>query len=863
MTEYVAPKIKADSNRCGAMYKDPLYTLWTQHPNVRNFCCFKNSKYYFGLIQQLGKFKYDFYKSVGGLTSKVAKELRKELKRLCSSSLSDPFCFIYPALSAIDLSARLPPTKSKWMSITEQHKNAVRLSFAILSKKYPNLYPDLVSQEEEYKLVVDCTNIILKHVQKNEVSQLRVFASYLPSNDAYKTGDIACKNDRLCIFLKIVEQVRMYLNEVNLDTNPVLINGKKRLILNTAVDYREFLKQKQLDRILTVLAEQRVSSTAIANDLKTHSTTKFTELRTYFEKVERFNQQIATADIAFVNGRLKSYTSSIGEVVGTLKKEMTFLLHKALIGVGLNIAEKGVILAMEIAEAANPLKWLTGGGAASDILKATAELQNAIAGLAKLKRIESSFEKLKNKVMDVAIRIEKNDKFLQDVKNLIERDTVTRDAFEKSKNRFLQKYNAYDPQVSLADLSEIHSLWNALIEAACEVVEAIDTAAGAPIKILINEKGTCTSLTVQTSRMATLYESIHAFQFDLVNAMFAYVRSSVSLDAAKEIKTEFAVATKLKNFNSGSSINILALMGGLSYVAFKVHILQTVYLYCNVLEYMRGGKQPVACKGAKTDLALLLATSELVCRSETDHFYRIPTKLSPSDSKEAYIDLARLFSGDDVTFKVPSVDWLIENKWIRASEKDLSFYVKRFEVYLPTKPKHPHMFYTTVNSASRNEIIPGSTEYTIIPNSPLVYEYTMGPSYLDCHGQKFRNPYTSCEENSAISEVCMMSHSISQNLYPSIYSQWTISVKGEKDRNMTVPNPATDLHIIIAMQLCKIAPNEYNYNSHLVAADLEESSNGHELCCAESHYRPTLSSSCMPCPPKSHSALAGYYCEND
>ena len=203
--------------------------------------------------------------------------------------------------------------------------------------------------------------------------------------------------------------------------------------------------------------------------------------------------------------------------------------------------------------------------------------------------------------------------------------------------------------------------------------------------------------------------------------------------------------------------------------------------------------------------------------------------------------------------------WLIENEWIRPSERNFSIYVKKFEVYLPIKPTYPHMFYATANPVLHNQVIPGSTEYIIIPSSPLVYEYAVGPSRLNCHGPKFMNPYTSCESTD-ISEVCELSHAINHRLYPSIYSQWTLSVKGDQHYNLITPDPATNLSVIVGMRLCNIAPEQYDTYSSLEVLYQETQQ---QQCCPEGKYRPNVYSDCMECPKESHSALAGYYCEND
>ena len=854
-TSDVAPKIEADSGRSLAQYRRSLYTFWMQHPSIRDFCCNANTNYHITLLQALYRFENNFYNYIGGLTANVAIELRKELENRCSESLSDPFCPIYAALEAIDVSSRLPADRSTWTQETEQYKQAVLVSFAILKKKFPQVYSGFILDEEG--IIVNCTNLILRHIQNKDVDKLETLATYLPSNDAYKATETVCRNDQLCIFMKIVEQARLYLDEARLDTNPVLINGKKRLVLNTAVDYREFLKQKQLDRILTILSEQQSTSIQIANDLKQHTTTKFTELRTYFEKVETFNQQIASADIGYVNGRLEVYQNSVKRIMGKLKRDMADLLHNAFISVGLEIAEKAVILAMEIAEAVNPLKWLTGGGPARDLLEATGDLLNAIAEIVKLAQIKSSLNKLIVKSSDIGEKIERNDNFLQNVKNLIDRKTVSREDFEHSKRKFIQQYTAYDPQVTKPELVEMGALWEILIDSACDVIDSTTSAAAAPVKSYVNNKGYCISLKSQTAKMVSTYEEIYDYQFDLIDTMAAYVRSSVSLDAAEEISSEFTEFTKV-DLDSGSTLTTLAIMGGLTYVAFTTHILHAVHLYCNVLEYMEGGILPSECKGVNTDLALLIANKEPVCRSDTTQFYRIPTTMgSVNGSNNGIINIADLIAGDKVTFKVPSADWLVEKKWIRASERNDSFYVKKFEVHLPIIPEYPQKFYSKSEPVLHNEITPGSTEYIIVPDTPLIYEYRMGPSRLGCHFLKFRNPYTSCKTTD-ISEVCEMSHEIKHPLYPSIYSQWSISVQGEED--MTVPDPATDLDLIISMRLCKIAPANERSGTYSDTAVFQEVQ---DQCCPEGEYRPSIDSMCTSCPDGSSSALAGYYCERN
>ena len=274
-TDYVAPKILADSQHDSqkSEYKAALYRLWELHPHVRDYCCRSNTKYQQELDNNLIKFDNTFYNYVGGLTKTSAMELRKELSKLCSTSLSDTFCYIYPALDLIDCAAQLPSSKSNWNSGTEIYRKAVLVNVFILKKdsRYSPYYSGITISESETDILVDCTNEILKLVQNKENEKLEEFAEYLPPSDAYEaTSTASCGTENLCIFMKIVEQVRLYLDSVKsfTDSTVTTVNKTRRLILNTGTDYREFLRRKQLDRILTVLAEQHSTSLQIANDLK-------------------------------------------------------------------------------------------------------------------------------------------------------------------------------------------------------------------------------------------------------------------------------------------------------------------------------------------------------------------------------------------------------------------------------------------------------------------------------------------------------------------------------------------------------------------------------------------------------------------
>ncbi len=929
----VSSKMKADLDRC-ASSKISLVEFWMQHKYIQGHCCVSINNYHITLLNDLLKYDENFYNSIACLNSTIALQLRSELKSYCGSSLSGRFCSIKAALDIIDRIALLPSKKSEWTADTQLYTKAILIHYLILKKQHSTEFKDLKVVEQD--VLYDSTNAILKYMKSNEISNLKSFAAYLPDSDAYTSKSSSCGVDDLCIFMKIVEQVRIYLDEADLDTNPILVNGTKLLILNTEVDYREFLRQKQLDRILTVLAEQHSTSLQIANNLKEHTTTKFAELQSYFQKVETFNQQIADANMNHIKNKINNLGKKVAKAKVELQDKMLCLISYAMIVGGLDLSSKIPIAAVSsfglpslgggglpsvggldfkklmdkglekvlgklsksMGEDLNEIKKKCfkgvipsaneqffkkiknaikkGGKAIKKGVKYAISKVRKIPGIgkffpgnimdafnlgldkisqivplvAKMRAIYKTFKKLGTSTDDINDRLKKNDGFLIDIENLINKDNnVTRNQFETSKNNFLAKYRSFQPAVQRYEITEMAAVWKKLIDASCETINSVKTLEAGVIQSRIYNKGLCNICPRLAERMITIYGSIYDFQFELISTMIEYVRSSVALDAAKEITTDTSEVSKV-NTEKGVSLTTLAMIGGLSYMTFKTHVLQTVHQYCNVLEYMEGGIQPSECKGVHTDLALLVANKEPICISEISHYYSIPTQ-PQGEGDEAYVNVTELFKGENVAFQIPSAKWLVDQDWIRKEEINYAFYVKQFKLYLPTNSTFPQKFYSTANPVSSNAVSPGSSEYIIIPRLPLVHEYTMGPSRLLCQTMKYRNPYTSCEFED-VSEICPLSHAPRHHLYPSIYSKWQLSIEGGE--NLAIPNPATNLSLLVSMQLCKIAQDYYIKEEPAVVMEASQ-------CCPDDEFRPNITSSCQMCPEGSKSALSGYYCE--
>ena len=845
----IGSKILLDSNRANPSEKPDLYGLWRLHPDLRAHCCFPESNYHITILNKLIQFDDLFYENIRVLTS---KKLIIELHNVSFSNPDDPFCTITHALCFVSKARLLPPSKQDWTTLDVSIKDAILLDFILLMQEKPTEFGGLTepSDDEQKDILVRLMNLIISSVQQSQIEDLKTLVCFLPSWDYAPTT--SCSLDNLCIFLKTVEQLLIFIDEVNIHER---VNERNQVILNTGIDYKEFLTQKQLDRILQVLNEYQATSLKIANELKNHITNKFSELRSYYEQVADFNAEIAEADISYIQGRLTSIQERVDTVVDVFDEKYTWLLFQTLLAANLEVAEETIQLSLEVADAMNPIAWLVGGASPNDILNAVQEVADAIAQLAKGYALLALWISVNDKANEINDKIQDNKDFLDAVKNIVFERTSE---FETSKARFLSKYAEYNPELMKDDIFEMAGLWGKIVEETCSVLDGLDTAAASAVKIIVNSLNYCVDIPVLAQRMGEMYVSIYDFQFELMDSLAAYMRSRVNLDAAQEINDDFTALTEVDP-NSDSTLDTLQMMGGLTYLTYKAHILEAVNQYCDLLEYKTGGVRPQQCRGPDTDLAIIVSTTIPSCVAHTYGLYYVPSAQNTSNiTTYTSVDISKLFDGASVNFKIPDSQWLIDHKWIEEYERDYAFYVEKFEVYLPTKSKHPNKFVVFADPILSNVIVPHhGTEYMIIPHIPFVHEYILGPRRTICQDQKIPNPYTACETKST-STVCQRSHKVYRHAFPSIYSQWAISVKGAE--HMTPPNPATDLSLIFGIQMCKHVPIDVKSKFRTVFS--EENMDVGE-CCLSGNFRPNATADCQACPMGSHSALAGYYCERN
>ena len=830
-TTSIGNKLSEDAQRATeGISRYTLYKFWKEHPTVQDNCCFTSKGHNTTLeyLEELIKFGDDYFDQVSGLTDSVAIGLREEVSTVCASSDSGAylFCDLAKIFPVIDRMGRLPPSKSDWTEEINMYKDAILVGFAILKQQS---FPSLSVNEND--ILAQAMNTLVDLLHGNKIETVENVLTYLPEISTSIEED--CDLDDACLIGKIIEKARIYIEQTKSNNT---INGKKLLLLNPELaNYQKVIEEMELSVLLDVLASDERGAESIGKEMKNQLTHDFLDLQLYFENTKNLDIEIGKANIGFINSQLQFFKRKIETFVPRIEEGTAKLISLAM---GQETTSATVTAGLNFAGDFNPLLTLTSDRSYSVSLDSTAQLILTIASRTELVNISTSLQALKNKAEDVSRKLAENTDFYENIKTMILDNEATETEIKTAIAAFNEKRVNFVPKLGKDDLTASSQMYVAVVEAACGNITAKE----------------CSQTPSAIKQAFATYTELNNFQLELIVVLTSFIDSLQSIDSINLLSNEFARAT-LMNTEIDTT-----LLGTLTYIIYKTNTLLLINLYCNTLEYVQGGIRPVDCKGPETSIASLSANNPtLECSSETHNFYKVPTKPA-FDDDNAYIDLNQLYSGDWVSFQIPSSNWLVEKQWIQSYKQHDSIYVKQLEAYLPTDlGEKIKVFHTLADAVVQNVVQPGGAQFINIGSIPLVHEYRMGPDKLPCqlNGRKIKNPYTFCEE-SGVGEICGLSLPPKDRLHPSIYTQWNIRVVGAK--NMTVPKPATDLDLILGMKLCKIS-NSLS-SSPLFDMDKYVRAQYVQPCCPAGKYRPNLQTRCKECPPNSYSALSGYYCES-
>lgn len=802
------------------------------------------------------------------------RHLRKEIKDSCEKKDGDEtFCASLPEIVKLVDTFERVKTESK----TGVKWNAFRLHFVMLKHNNPDqflqVYP--TTTEELNDLLVRNLEEIFKYVGNGQFAEFSEMISFVPDLETIKSGcetswDLPSNTKRnACMFWKAIIQISAYIQS----TKPPA-SGQVKKILNTQIDYPTFLSLTEMDRILEVVQNQETALTKLVEWLNAELTKtvneRFKGLRTYFEKVESFNREKANADITYINQRLTKYTGDINSKSSTLGSKLNKIIELAIAAVSLEIAEDTIQVGLAAAALMNPLEKLVGGQSAGAFMDRTAKLASTLTRVGELVRMSKTFDELKTKTLDISNRFNENSATLENIRVLITstgQDKSTTD-FETRKQKFLTDYGCYDPKVEKPELTAMTTTWANLIDAACNVITDQKTALAQTTVAWVRSSGLCSKTKVLAQEMFEIYAEIYDFQFELIEAMATYMRAETSLDAAASITVGYEESSAEGNPEDESVVHDLKVLSMVSFISYKTNLWQITDAYCDILEYKEGGVRPGVCQGVNTNIPNLVAHVSPSCRN-VEANKDVPTTNATVDDR-AFMNITNLYVGKRVTFKIPNGKWLVDNRWINAQDEQSAIFVKKFEVFVPTVSVTERMVRVDASITGLNQHTPpDGKSYVIVPEKNFIFEYLEGHGAQPCRKESdaLTNPY-----GADLPKICPLN--VDENncqellektpLFPSVYSQWQVSLSGYE--SATVPDPATVLNLKVGIRLCILnrgSSQDTEKRGKKVKKFKDRARKKHrdETRCPDGQYRAVGSGACTPCPEGSKSALDGYYCE--
>lgn len=687
---------------------------------------------------------------------------------------------------------------------------ASRLHYVMLKHNNPaefegNSYP---TAEQTNDLIIKNVEEIFKYASNGQLEKFIDLMSVVPNLKTIKSG---CGTlwqlpseikKRECMFWKVIIQLHVYIQ-----SKQPPVSGKFTKILNSNIDYRTFLELTQMDGILNSVQNQASALQKLTawstNEISKNVNERFKGLGTYFTKVERFNKAKGNADIEYVIGELGKYAQKVSSLTTEWGEKLDSLINSAIAAVALEMSEDVVRVGMAAAAFLNPLEKIVGGTGLGDYMDRQAKLAQTVTRVGETLRAKKTYSELLTKTIAISNGFNKNGEFLENVRVLITSidEGATSDDFEARKQEFLEQYQAYSPQVSKPELTAMTTTWENLIEETCEVIFSNENTLSQAVVGDIRASGKCSKPKVLAQKMIAMYEEIFDFQSVLMEAMATYMRAATAINAASNIAGNYDTLSRNVDGNEGALENV-KFISALSFVSYKVNIWLITEDYCNILEYKEGGVRPSVCKGVNANIASLVSHVSPTCRT-VNHYYDVPIT---SENDKAFMNIADLYSGKVVDFKIPNRQWLVDNKWI--SEKDIvsAIVVKKFDIFMLTESPYERRARVEAKVVGFSRFLRTDTKrYMIVPQKKFISEYNEGRDAQCMQASRLlTNPY-----GSALPQICPLN--VDENncmellqktpLFPSIYSQWKLSISGYESAQ--VPNPVNhDFRLKVGVKLC-------------------------------------------------------------
>ena len=674
------------------------------------------------------------------------------------------------------------------------------------------------------------------YAKANDVEGLGNYMNTMPSSEMLQAGGgqtcsefVTDLKEKLpCIVKNVFGEVYLYLS--SFDVSPL-----KTKVLND-FSYVELLRSSQLSSIANQIDQQTIEFKAdfaeFAKEIKDYvsedSSRRFAALEEYFNGLADFDKEKALADVGFIAGRLKGFDDAVAALQPSVEEKLTVIIKGSLTANVADVIQRTAELVVKTIFAFRPDD--PDPGAAID---AANDLAESLVNAMRSTKLKNSFGKVVKQTNSIAARFGENKEFMDNVKAIV--DTLPSQLdntaeFDDKTKLFLDKYVAYDPKVQRQELTKVGTDWETYIGEACELLFAGGTVVSSLVKEKFVHEGQCLTTQGEISELMEIFSEIYEYQFEMMETLATAVRAYHSKFYATKLNTKLRVLSDqaLDDERDEQIVNLRASILNLFLVS-RLHTLQIIAQHCNFLEFKNAGEMPSVCASAtrsleSRDIAKLIGFQPARCNPRIHKYVDIPTAKPAGEGKEqAWINVTRLYAGDEIPFRIPDTDWLVENNWItRSAARNRAFYISNFELFLFSEEgdkkadrrgqmKRVMAKVRAQRSSSTSTEIrfriaakypaklfmeDGATRYAIKPHRNFVFSYK--EKWESCRQDPTINPYSS-----ALPKICLTSlEPEGFDLDPSVFSLW--KVKLETETAKSPPENAADMKLKAGIKLCEI-----------------------------------------------------------
>ena len=640
-------------------------------------------------------------------------------------------------------------------------------------------------------------------------------------------------------------QVKAFLKSIKWYTKP---RNEMFTTLSSEVDHFALLSHNYL----------RGNFETIRSDIDTLGEKVAANLGDYFSEIARFDQMTAKSEkenalktLADLKARSYKTSNEMGEILGGL-------MISAFGISALDLESKAIVLALRIAGASNPIKWLTEGDSTLvDMKEAISEVAIQVLRIQQVEYIISnSIPKLSVLDNSISAKLYKNKDTFGNIKSFLEIIEKSKEFTKTQVENFIEHLEKYEPAITLIDISEYSTILSEIVEKLCEVIENPTTELGTIGATQALYAGHCSNAKPTASKLVALYTEISTQETAIMDSFSKFARANIAQIAANKL------SISMKGTSGDQLRKLLTKYEALHVIRYhKVTLIKNA---CDYITYLNHGVEKQVCKdlleNPSGDPGALIATVPIsMCECSTCHTkkgeFLIPATMTGENDtinlSTLYNSVSQVTDGSSM-LKIPNKDWLLENRWISAFDEE-PFFLKKINLYLPPANNITHEINIKL-SLLDNQL--GGKTYRFDHGITLKNIYTVNEQ--SC---AHPNPYAIESCSNKLGTFCVHTEGIiNDKLLPRLDgSTWNINIQS----SYILPK------IYSATKLFLKATAEFCFRSKSLNRPKHNAYSESQQCCFNNgmftdqilRKQFPSESPCKDCPESSSPRLNGYFCE--